>query len=67
MMLNDIIYLFIYLLHLFTQGMPKQLTLVFVAAQHTFLIVTNVYVQFKHNTIQSHICANITHIKTLHV
>ena len=38
--------LFIYLLHLFTQGKPKQLTLVFIGALHSFhKIVTNMYVQ----------------------
>ena len=45
-------YLFIYL---FTQGKPKQLTLVFIGALHTFHVVTNMYVQFKHNTIQSNL------------
>ena len=54
----------IYLLHLFTQGKPKQLTLVFIGALHTFHSVTNMYVQFKRNTIQSN-CKNMTHIKTL--
>ena len=39
---------FIYLLHLFTQGKPKQLSLVFSGALLTFHIVTNMYVQFKH-------------------
>ena len=40
--------LFIYLLHLFTQGKPKQLTLVFIGALHSFHIVTKMYaVQFK--------------------
>ena len=47
--------LFIYLFHLFTQGKPKQLTLVFIGALHTFHIVINMYVQFKHNTIQSNL------------
>ena len=42
-----------YLLHLFTQDKPKQLTLVFMLALHTFHIVTHMYVKFKHNT--SHI------------
>ena len=46
---------FIYLFHLFTQGKPKQLTLVFIGALHTFHVVTNMYVQFKHNTIQSNL------------
>ena len=40
------IYLFIYLLHLFTQGKPKQLTLVFIGALHSFHIVTNMYAQY---------------------
>ena len=35
----------IYLLHLFTEGKPKQLTLVFIVALHSFHIVTNMYVQ----------------------
>ena len=61
---------FIYLFHLFTQGKPKQLTLVFIGALHTFHIVTNMYVtnMYNVNIIQySHICANMTHNKTLHV
>ncbi len=33
------------LLHLFTQGKPKQLTLVFIGFLHSFHIVTNMYVQ----------------------
>ena len=49
------IYVFIYLFHLFTQGKPKQLTLVVIGALHTFHIVTNMYVQFKHNTLQSNL------------
>ena len=40
---------------LFTEGNPKQLTLVFIGALHTFHIVTNMYVQFKHNAIQSNV------------
>ena len=36
----------IYLLHLFTQGKPKQLTLVFIGALHSFHIVTNMYAQY---------------------
>ena len=40
------IYLFIYLLHLFTQGKPKQLTLVFIGALHSFHIVTNMHAQY---------------------
>ena len=44
---------FIYLLHLFTQGKPKQFKLVFVGALHTFEIFTCMY-NFKHNTIQSY-------------
>ena len=39
--------LFIYLLHLFTQGKPKQSTLIFIGALQTFHIVTHMYVQFK--------------------
>ena len=31
--------IFIYLLHLFTQGKPKQSTLIFIGALHTFHIV----------------------------
>ena len=38
---------FIYLLHLFTQGKPKQLTLVFIGALHSFHIVTNMYSMYK--------------------
>ena len=45
----------IYLFHLFTQGKPKQLTLIFIGALHTFHIVTYMYVQCKHNTIQSNL------------
>ena len=57
---------FIYLFHIFTQGKPKQLTLVSIGALHTFHIVINMYVNL--NIIQySQICASITHIKTLHV
>ena len=56
----------IYLLHLFTQGKPKQLTLIFIGALHSFHIFAHMYVQFKHSTIQSY-CSNMTHIKTLHV
>ena len=41
--------LFIYVLHLFTQGKPKQLTLVFIGALHSVHIVTNMYV---HKIIQ---------------
>ena len=63
---HPLLCLFIYLLHLFTQGMPKQFTLIFIGALHTFHIFTNKYVQFKHNTMQSN-CSNMTHIKTLHV
>ena len=56
----------IYLFHIFTQGKPKQLTLVSIGALHTFHIVINMYVNL--NIIQySQICASITHIKTLHV
>ena len=43
--MHTCIHLFIYLLHLFTQGKPKQLTLVFIGALHSFHIVTNMYVQ----------------------
>ena len=58
--------LVIYLFHIFTQGKPKQLTLVSIGALHTFHIVINMYVNL--NIIQySQICASITHIKTLHV
>ena len=61
-----VVYLFIYLFHIFTQGKPKQLTLVSIGALHTFHIVINMYVNL--NIIQySQICANITHIKTLYV
>ena len=42
---NDKDDLLIYLFHLFTQGKPKQLTLVFIGALHTCHIVTNMYVQ----------------------
>ena len=38
--------IFIYLLHLFTQGKPKQLTLVFIGALHSFHIVTHMYAQY---------------------
>ena len=63
---SDQIYLFIYLFHIFTQGKPKQLTLVSIGALHTFHIVINMYVNL--NIIQySQISASITHIKTLHV
>ena len=56
----------IYLFHIFTQGKPKQLTLVSIGALHTIHIVINMYVNL--NIIQySQICASITHIKTLHV
>ena len=56
----------VYLFHIFTQGKPKQLTLVSIGALHTFHIVINMYVNL--NIIQySQICASITHIKTLHV
>ena len=56
----------VYLFHIFTQGKPKQLTLVSIGALHTFHIVINMYVNL--NIIQySEICASITHIKTLHV
>ena len=44
--IHGFIYLFIYLLHLFTQGKPKQLTLVFIGALHSFRIVTNMYAQY---------------------
>ena len=37
--------LMVYLLHLFTQGKPIQLTLVFIGALHSIHIVTNMYVQ----------------------
>ena len=37
------LYLVIYLLHLFTQGKPKQLKLVFIGALHTFHIITYMY------------------------
>ena len=61
----NFIYLFIYF-HIFTQGKPKQLTLVSIGALHTFHIVINMYVNL--NILQySQICASITHIKTLHV
>ena len=43
----DSVYLFIYLLHLFTQGKPEQLTLVFIGALHSFHIVTNMYSMYK--------------------
>ena len=33
---NALLTSFIYLLHLFTQGKPKQLTLVFIGALHSF-------------------------------
>ena len=57
---------FIYLFHIFTQGKPKQLTLVSIGALHTVHIVINMYVNL--NIIQySQMCASITHIKTLHV
>ena len=39
-------YIYIYLLHLFTQGKPIQLTLVFIGALHSFHIVTNMYAQY---------------------
>ena len=44
--LQDSIYVYVYVLHLFTQGKSKQLTLVFTGALHSFhKIVTNMYVQ----------------------
>ena len=52
------VYIFIYLFHLFTQGKPNQLTLVFIGALHTFHIVTNMYVQFKHNTMYVCCCVS---------
>ena len=47
--------MYICIAFIYTQGKPKQLTLVFIGALYTFHIVINMYVQFKYNSIQSNL------------
>ena len=55
--ISNHLFIFIYLLHVFTQGKAKQMTLVFIGALHSFnKIVTNMYVQsiIQYSQIDAH-------------